>query len=222
MAASKNDGCGPMMPCATSAPSIAPMITLPSNRLFRSPINSSRTNVTPARGVLKAAANPAAAPVAVARRRFCLASPTTPARSELAAPAICTLGPSRPKLLPPPICKVAAINLTHSKRKGTKPKSFQNATFNWGIPLPAAAGYNELSSQPETRQVPKTNPRLLHRNVACEQCERRTKPARKTLFIATWKNTAISPATRPYAQVLSIVRGRSGSFDSHSTSIFTR
>ena len=178
MAARENDGCGPMIPCATRAPSMAPIMTLPSNRLLRSPINSSSTKVTPASGVLKAAASPAAAPVAAASRRFCLGSPANPASSELAVPASCTLGPSRPKLLPPPICNVAEINFTHSTRNGTKPKFFQNAAFNWGIPLPAASVQKELSSHPETSEVPRINPRLVHRKVVNEQCDSRTMPAR--------------------------------------------
>ena len=178
MGVMENDGCGPMMPCATSAPSIAPSNTLPSRRLFKSPINSSRTNVTPANGVLNAAASPAAAPVAAPTRRFCLGSPAMPASKEPVAPASCTHGPSRPRLLPPPIWSTPAMNFTHSTRKGTKPKFFQNAAFNCGIPLPAASGQKELSSQPEMSEVPKIKIRLLHRNVLVEQCDNRTTPAR--------------------------------------------
>ena len=74
---------------------------------------SSSTKVIAASGVLKAAASPAAAPAAAAARRFCFASPASPARLEATAPANCTLGPSRPRLDPPPMLNTPATNFTH-------------------------------------------------------------------------------------------------------------
>ena len=101
---------------------------------------SSSTKVTAATGVLKAAASPAAAPAAAAMRRLCLASPRSPATFEARPPLSCTLGPSRPRLQPPPMLNTPATNFTHTTRQGTNPKSFQKASLSWGIPLPEACG----------------------------------------------------------------------------------
>jgi hypothetical protein len=54
-------------------------------------------------GVLNAAASPAAAPASKAGLRSCLAAPSRPATLEAIAPAIWTVGPSLPRLEPPPM-----------------------------------------------------------------------------------------------------------------------
>ena len=90
-------------------------------------------------GVLNAAANPAAAPDNSAGRRPCLAMPSHPAMFDASAPAIWTVGPSRPRLQPPPIEIAPAKNFAITTLAGINPKSLQNAIFTWGIPLPAAS-----------------------------------------------------------------------------------
>ena len=77
MPASVKVGCLPRVPCTTNAPKTEAIKTLPSNRLFKSPMISSSTNVVAANGVLNAAAKPAAAPTAEAARQFCLTSPSS-------------------------------------------------------------------------------------------------------------------------------------------------
>src|SRR5262249_13386550 len=123
-----------------------------------------------------AAARPAAAPVAAPTRRFCLGSPTIPASNDPAAPASCTLGPSRPRLAPPPICTAPARNFTQSTRNRTEPKTFQKAALSGGMPLPAASVQNEFSNQPDNRDVPRTSTRLLHRKVDSGYWDRRRSP----------------------------------------------
>ena len=112
-------------------------------RLFRSPIISSSTNATPASGALSAADNPAAAPAALAARRFCFATPSIPAQVDARLLPICTVGPSRPRLCPPPMLTAPAKNFTNAIRGADAPNSFQNRSFTCGIPLPAASGQNE-------------------------------------------------------------------------------
>jgi len=46
------------------------------------------------------------------------------------------------------------------------------------MPLPAASAQNELSNHPDMSELPKIKPRLLQKNVTCEQCDNRTMPAR--------------------------------------------
>jgi len=159
------DCCLPMMPCTTTAPSTEASSTEPSNRLFRSPMISSSTKVVAASVALKAAANPAAAPAAEAARRFCFASPVSPARLDASVPRICTLGPSRPRLEPPPTLMIPARNFTHATRHGVKPKSFQKASFSCGMPLPVASAQTELNSQPTSSDDPTRMPRLPNRKM---------------------------------------------------------
>ena len=137
---------------------------------------SSSTKVVAARGVLKAAASPAAAPAAAAARRFCLAVPARPARFEATAPANCTLGPSRPRLEPPPMLRMPAVNFTQATRQGTVPNSFQNASLSCGMPLPAASGQNEFSSQPTSNDELTITAKLPIRKVVNDWRESCTNP----------------------------------------------
>ena len=167
-----------MIPCTTSAPNTDASSTPPSKRLFKSPMISSSTKVVAASGVLKAAARPAAAPAAAAARRLCLASPARPARFEATAPASCTLGPSRPRLDPPPMLSMPATNFTQATRHGTVPKSFQNASLSWGMPLPAASRQNEFSSQPTSNEEATMTAKLPTRKVVVDWCDSCTSPKR--------------------------------------------
>ncbi len=80
---------------------------------------SSSTNVMDASGALNAAASPADAPAAAAWRRPFLAMPSRPASCEAAPPARWTVGPSRPRLEPPPTVMRPAMNFTQTTRHGT-------------------------------------------------------------------------------------------------------
>jgi len=165
--------------------------------LLRSPMISSSTKAIAAIGVLKAAARPAAAPAAAPNRRFCFGSPANPARFEARAPASCTDGPSRPRLLPPPMLTMPATNFTQTTFQGTNPKSFQNAALSCGMPLPAASGQKELSSQPTMSEVERITPRLPSRNVVYDSCESLTRPRWYTRFMPSWNATAARPAPTP-------------------------
>ena len=131
-----------------------------------------------ASGVLKAAASPAAAPAAAASRRFCLASPARPARFELTAPASCTLGPSRPRLWPPPMLTIPATNFTQATRHGTVPKSFQKASLSCGMPLPAASRQKEFNNQPISRDETTIIARLPMRKVDVDCWDSLPSPSR--------------------------------------------
>ncbi len=105
---SSKAGCAPMNAWTTNAPITAASRTGPSSRLFRSSRISSSTKATAARGELNAAARPAAAPAAAAARFCCFGTPSRPATVEATLPPSCTLGPSRPRLWPPPMLKALA------------------------------------------------------------------------------------------------------------------
>ncbi len=59
-----------------------------------------------------------------------------------------------------------ATNFTHATRHGTVPKSFQNASFNCGIPLPAAAGQKAVSNTPTASDETSIIARLPRANVS--------------------------------------------------------
>ncbi len=74
-----------------------------------------------------------------------------PATVEATLPPSCTLGPSRPRLWPPPMLKALAMNFTQASPAGVWPKSFQKASLSCGTPLPAASGA-ECRQQPPREQ----------------------------------------------------------------------
>ena len=74
--------------------------------------------VIAARGVLKAAASPAEAPIAVAARRWRFAVPVSPESHDAIPLPRNTVGPSLPRLKPPPILTIPAINLITTVLKG--------------------------------------------------------------------------------------------------------
>ena len=92
------------------------------------------------------------------------------------APARWTLGPSRPRLAPPPTLRIPATNLTQTTRAGTKPKSFQNASFSCGTPLPAASRQNESNSQPTASEELTNTTKLPTKNVPMDSCDSRWMP----------------------------------------------
>lgn len=83
-------------------------------------------------------------------------------------PAICTDGPSRPRLMPLPMLRAPATNFTHVIRGEAQPNSFQNASFNCGMPLPAAAGPHTCSSTPESSEAASMSPSVRRMKVSGE------------------------------------------------------
>jgi len=75
-------------------------------------------------------------------------------------PPMYTVGPSRPRLAPPPRLSTPAMNLTRTGRQCTYPTSFQYAALSWGIPLPAASGSILESSRPTASDVPMMTQKL--------------------------------------------------------------
>src|SRR5215472_15180892 len=55
---------------------------------------------------------------------------------------------ARPRLQPPPIEIALAKNFAITTLAGINPKSLQNATFTWGIPLPAASRLTKARTRP--------------------------------------------------------------------------
>jgi hypothetical protein len=78
-----------------------------------------------------------------------------------------------------------ATYFTHTTRHGTYPKSFQNAAFSCGIPLPDASGAYLLNSHPTANDVATITARLPNRKTSVDPCDRRTIPARYSVFIPT-------------------------------------
>src|SRR5579863_1221740 len=93
-----------------------------------------------AMGALKAAAIPADIPTDVIRRRYWGRSLAARASRLLTPAQIGTVGPSRPSDAPDPIWKAQRMNLPTVSRRVISPYRSVNATFTWGMPLPAAAG----------------------------------------------------------------------------------
>ncbi len=81
-------------------------------------MSSSILNVIAASGVLNAAASPAEAPMAVAARRCRLGEPVNPDKNEAIPLPINTVGPSLPRLAPPPILTIPVKNFTITVLKG--------------------------------------------------------------------------------------------------------
>ena len=79
---------------------------------FCPPAISSSTSVTPARGLPKAAANPAAEPAQTALERSVTSSPKSFAILLAMAAPLSIVGPSRPRLDPEPIERAPPKNLT--------------------------------------------------------------------------------------------------------------
>ena len=133
----ENAGCLPTGHAPPTRQSPTPAARCRADRLFRSSMISSSTNVTAAIGVLKAAASPAAAPAAVAAPAvlFCLAGQA----GQLEASAA---GHLHARALPGPGCSRRRCsrrrprNFTQTARHGMTPKSFQNASLSCGMPLP--------------------------------------------------------------------------------------
>ncbi len=135
------------MPPSTIAVMIRPLLRCSGERA-----SSSMANTTPANGVLKAAAIPAAPPAtnrpctfmrrrSGTRRRACSMTPA----------AICTDGPSRPSDNPPSRPPVVRAIFARLRRRETNsprvPGPESSAAMTWGMPEPAAPGTNRRVSQ---------------------------------------------------------------------------
>ena len=119
---------------------MAPMMTLPSNRLFRSPINSSRTKVMPASGVLNAAAKASRRPGGRAQPALLLGLTRQTGHQRPGRPGDLHAGTFTTQT-------AAAAYLQGTRQKfdpqDAKPNKAKNpsrkAALSCGIPLPAAS-----------------------------------------------------------------------------------
>ena len=100
------------------------------------------TNMIAATGVLKAAARPAEAPINVALLLCRGAAPNRPFKFDETLLPMYTDGPSRQRLLPPPMLRIPAKNFTIPALMCMWPSSFQYAVLISGIPLPTASLLN--------------------------------------------------------------------------------
>ncbi len=110
MDGSEKAGWRPISAYTTNAPITEERTTRPRKRLFRSPTISSMTKAIAASGALKAAASPAEAPMTAAPLRPRLGVPKTPSALDATPLPMNTDGPSRPRLLPPPMLNIPATN----------------------------------------------------------------------------------------------------------------
>ncbi len=118
----------------------------------KAPCSSSSTNTRPDSGALNAAPRPAPAPALISARR----SPSpilTLKSSDTICPMpepICTVGPSRPSVKPPPVLSSPPKNFTGSIRFHSGFVSRNRIDFNCGMPLPDACGANRRTSHTPT------------------------------------------------------------------------
>jgi hypothetical protein len=155
VAATEKSGASPTKTCATriavdEAPRAASVSRPPNRRC-----SSSSTNTAPAIGALNAAASPAPVPAAMSERMSGQRRRKRLPMSRAPTAPICTLGPSGPTAMPPPIASSPPTNLTRSSLgSGIDGSSCCNATSTSGIPLPSAYGENRRANQVASTTAP--------------------------------------------------------------------
>ena len=88
--------------------------------------------------------------------------------------------------------------LANATRICMKPKSRQNATFTWGIPLPAASGLTNVRIKPAMIDATRIVARLNQAKVAGENCwDGISQHIEKMVLAAFWKATAARPPNNP-------------------------
>ena len=102
--------------------------------------SSSRANMTPAKGALKAAAKPALAP-AVRRYRSSMRNrPRFRLMPWAVTAPIWIDGPSRPRDNPKPMPTMPPTSFTHKMRSQRRRITPKMTPLTWGMPLPPALG----------------------------------------------------------------------------------
>ena len=113
--------------------------TMPNDSAVKSLRISSMAKNTPARGALKVAAMPPAAPQATRTLSRSSATFTQPPRLEPSAEPIWTIGPSRPTEPPPPMHSAEARDLTRATCGAILPPRRATAYMTSGTPWPRAS-----------------------------------------------------------------------------------
>ncbi len=122
--------------------------TMPKDSAVKSRRISSIAKNTPARGALKVAAMPPAAPQATRILRRSSVTLSQPPRPEPSAEPICTIGPSRPTDPPPPMHSAEARDLTRATCGAIFPPRRATAYITSGTPWPRASRAYRCTSGP--------------------------------------------------------------------------
>ncbi len=109
---------------------------------------SSRAKKTPARGALKVAAMPPAAPQATNTRIRASDAWMIRPTVEPSAEPICTMGPSRPTEPPPPMHRAEASALTPATWGAMRPPRRATAYMTSGTPWPRASRAKKCTRGP--------------------------------------------------------------------------
>ena len=121
---------------------------MPNDSAAHWPRISSIAKKTPARGALKVAAMPPAAPQATSSRIRRSSRRATWAIEEPSAEPICTIGPSRPTEPPPPMHSALASDFTSATWGRIRPPLRATASITSGTPCPRASGAKRCTSGP--------------------------------------------------------------------------
>ena len=98
----------------------------------------------------------------------------------------------------PPIEIAPAKNFAITTLAGINPKSLQNATFTWGIPLPAASRLTKVRIRPAKIDAAKIVARLKNAKAPGGICwDGFSQNIEKMMLTPFWKATAARPPDSP-------------------------